>query len=283
MERMGRVGTWPLAGLAPRRRLLVAGVLLLVVAVAAALTVRACAGRAGTPSGYPDQSRPGPVLLVPGYGGSQAALSVLAARIRTTGRPATVLRLPGDGTGDLAAQAATLDGAVTAQLGRGAPSVDVVGYSAGGVVALLWVTRYGGEHSARRVVTLGSPLHGAQLAATGSALVPDACPAACQQLAPGSSLLRELDGTPLPARLPWLSIWTADDQTVRPPDSARLDGAVNVPVQNVCPDAHVQHGQLPTDQLVTGLVLRGIGTAAPTLPGPADCAPLRSAGAAAAG
>ncbi len=72
-------------------------------------------------------------------------------------------------------------------------------------------------------------------------------------------------------------------QTVRPPDSARLDGAVNVPVQNVCPDAHVQHGQLPTDQLVTGLVLRGIGTAAPTLPGPADCAPLRSAGAAAAG
>ena len=34
-----------LAGLAPRRRLLVVGVLLLVVVLAAVLTVRACAGR----------------------------------------------------------------------------------------------------------------------------------------------------------------------------------------------------------------------------------------------
>ena len=266
-----------LAGLAPRRRALLLGVLLLVVVLAAVLTVRACAS--ADPRGYPDQSRPGPVLLVPGYGGSQAALSVLAARIRATGRPATVVTLPGDGTGDLAAQAATLDGAVRAQLRAGARSVDVIGYSAGGVVVRLWVARYGGEHVARRVVTLGSPLHGAQLAATGAALDPDACPAACQQLAPGSSLLRELDGTPLPSRLPWLSIWTEDDQTVRPPDSARLDGAVNVPVQSVCADAHVEHGQLPTDPLVTGLVLRAIGTGLSTPPGPGDCAAFRGAGA----
>src|SRR6184192_1434955 len=185
-----------LAGLAPRRRLLVVGVLLLGVVLAAVLTVRACAGR-GTPTGYPDQSRPGPVLLVPGYGGSQSALSVLAGRIRATGRTATVLALPGDGTGDLAAQAATLDAAVTAERQRGAPSVDVIGYSAGGVVVRLWVARYAGARAARRVVTLGSPLHGAQLAATGSALVPGACPTACQQLAPGSGLLRSLDAMPL--------------------------------------------------------------------------------------
>jgi triacylglycerol lipase len=275
MDGMTRV---PLAGLAPRRRLLVGGVLLVAVALVATLGLRACV-RSG-PGGYPDQGRPGTVLLVPGYGGSQAALSVLAARIRATGRSATVLALPGDGTGDLAAQAAALDGAVAAARQAGAPSVDVIGYSAGGVVARLWVARYGGEHSARRVVTLGSPLHGARLAAAGSALVPDACPPACQQLAPGSSLLRELDAAPLPARLPWLSIWTQDDQTVRPPDSARLAGAVNVPVQTICPDAQLQHGQLPTDPLVTGLVLRAIGTAAPTPPNPADCAALRAAGSA---
>src|SRR5438034_4877296 len=137
-----------LSGLAPRRRLLVAGVVLLVVALAAVLTVRACAGRTDTPAGYPDQSRPGPVLLIPGYGGSQAALSVLAARIRATGRSATVVTLPGDGTGDLGAQAAALDAAVTAARQAGAPSVDVIGYSAGGVVARLWVARYGGEHTA---------------------------------------------------------------------------------------------------------------------------------------
>jgi pimeloyl-ACP methyl ester carboxylesterase len=276
---VGGVGLSAWRGFAPRRRLLVVGVLLVVIAIAATVTVRACTGRAGRPSGFPDQSRPGPVLLVPGYGGSQSALSVLAQRVRATGRSATVISLPGDGTGDLTQQATVLDRAVTAELGRGAPSVDVIGYSAGGVVVRVWVARYGGVHAARRVVTLGSPLHGAQLAATGAALVPGACPTACQQLAPGSALLRELDGVPLPARLPWLSVWTQDDQTVQPPDSARLSGAVNVALQSVCPDAHVEHGQLPTDQLVTGLVLRDIGAAGSSAPQPADCAPLRALGA----
>src|SRR2546430_1510414 len=160
--------------LAPRRRLLVLGVLLLALIVAATAIVRACTGRAGTRSGYADQSRPGPVLLVPGYGGGRAALSVLAERIRATGRSASVLTLPGDGTGDLAQQPGTLDAAVTAALRAGSPSIDVVGYSAGGVVTLLWVVRYGGGHLARPALALGSPLHGARLAAARSAPVSDA-------------------------------------------------------------------------------------------------------------
>jgi triacylglycerol lipase len=122
------------------------------------------------------------------------------------------------------------------------------------------------------VVTLGSPLHGARLAATGTAIAPGACPTACQQLAPGSALLTELDRTPLPGTLPWLSVWTGDDRTVEPPDSARLSGAVNVPVQSVCPDAHPGHGDLPTDPVVTALVLRALGTAPLSVP---DCAQLR--------
>ncbi len=273
---MSRIGAWD--ALPPRRRLLLGGVLLLVVVLAAVVAVRVWAGRTATPTGYPDQSRPGPVLLVPGYGGGQAALSVLAGRIRATGRSATVVTLPGDGTGDLVAQAATLDRAVRTALAGGAGSVDVIGYSAGGVVTRIWVARYGGAHRARRIVTLGSPLHGAQLAATGAALLPDACPTACQQLVPGSALLRELDRSALPPQLPWLSIWTRDDQTVQPPESARLAGAVDVPVQGVCPDAVVGHGDLPTDPVVTGLVLRAIGTAALTTPSTADCASVRAAG-----
>jgi triacylglycerol esterase/lipase EstA (alpha/beta hydrolase family) len=265
------------AGLAPRRRLLLGGIALVLVIVVAIVVVRAVAGRDGVRSGYPDQGRPGPVLLVPGYGGGQTGLNALAARIRATGRSATVLSLPGDGTGDLVEQAAILNKAVTEALRQGAPSVDLVGYSAGGVVVLLWTVRYGGEHSARRVVTLGSPLHGARIAATGAALAPGLCPTACQQLAPGSSLLAEIDRSRVPDRLPWLSIWTRDDQTVQPPESAQLPGAVNVAVQDVCPDAPVQHGQLPTDALVTGMVLRATGTATVAAPRPADCAGLRAA------
>lgn len=234
---------------------------------------------AARPDGLPSPSQqPGPVLLVPGYGGSREALLELAGRIRAAGRQAEVLTLPGEGTGDLAAQAAVLDERVTAAVDAGAPSVDVIGYSAGGVVARLWVAQAQAARVARRVITLGAPLHGARLAAVGGVLTPGACPVACQQLTPGSALLRELEGAPLPRGLPWLSIWTEDDQTVQPPDSARLDGAVNVALQQVCPDAAVQHGQLPTDPLVVGLVLRALQAGLPGQPDSADCAALRAEG-----
>ena len=46
---------------------------------------------------------------------------------------------------------------------------------------------------------------------------------------------------------------------VRPPTSARLAGAVNVPLQAVCPNAVIAHGQLPSDPLVIGIVLSELG------------------------
>ncbi|TDV57361.1 triacylglycerol esterase/lipase EstA (alpha/beta hydrolase family) [Actinophytocola oryzae] len=237
-----------------------------VVAVAAVVAVRvASGGREGTPA----QDRPGPILLVPGYGGARDALSTLADRLRRAGRDARVLTLPGDGTGDLNAQVRVLADAAEA---TGAPSVDVIGYSAGGVVARLWV---GGDGArlVRRVVTLGSPLHGTEIAAAGGVLAPGACPVACRQLSPGSALL---DGIGDPAGVPWLSLWTEDDQTVVPPDSARLPGAVNVSLQQICPDAVVSHSQLPTDPLVTGIVLEALDDQPLTAPAASDCARLRA-------
>ena len=228
--------------------------------------LRLVAGRSGGPV---DQARPGTVLLVPGFGGSQSALNHLADRLRAAGRTATVVTLPGNGTGDLIQQASTLDAAAKKALDGGAPSVDVVGYSAGGVVARIWVDRFDTAAQARRIVTLGSPLHGARVAGDGAALGGSACPAACRQLAPGSDLLNRLDANPLPDGLPWLSVWTENDETVQPPDSARLDGAVNVPLQGLCPQARVSHGELPTDPRVTALVLRGV--AAATLTAPTGC------------
>lgn len=248
-----------------RRRLVFAGVA--VVLVAAVGTGLAVSEDPAPQSGRPGQDALGPVLLVPGYGGSRDALERLAAAIRDTGRQADVLTLAGDGTGDLRQQAGVLADAVQRAYAQGAPSVDVIGYSAGGVVARLWVADRGGEHQARRVVTLGAPMHGTTVASAGGALVPGACPVACQQLTPGSALLRQLP--PLPPGLPWLSVWTQDDQTVVPPDSARLEGAVNVPLQQVCPGNHAAHGDLPTDPATTALVLRALGTA--PLAAPASC------------
>jgi triacylglycerol lipase len=245
-------------GLSARRRVLFGLVAVVLVGVVVVVVVRVGGGDDAR-AGVPPQDRLGPVVLVPGYGGNQGSLQQLAERVRGTGREARVMALPGDGTGDLLAQVAALDREVDSLLSTGAPSVDVVGYSAGGVVARLWVARQGGEHRARRVVTLGSPLHGTRLAATGGVVVPDACPVACQQLAAGSALLTSVASAPVP--LPWLSIWTENDQTVVPPDSARLDGAVNVVMQTACPGVHIEHGALPTDPNVTRIVLRALGAA----------------------
>ena len=258
------------------------GVALIVAAVAAGSAVAAvraggdAAGRprdraVGSSPAGPAQDRPGPVLLVPGYGGSTGSLDLLAGRIRAAGREATVLQLPGAGTGSLIADAAVLNAAVGRALHRGAPSVDVIGYSAGGVVALIWARRDDGAATARRIITLGSPFHGTQLAAGAQAFLPGACPAACQQLIPGSPLLGSLDVTSAAGLPHWLSLWTTDDTVVTPPDSARLPGAIDVPVQSVCPAVNISHSQLPTDPVVVAMVLAAIGRGPLRQPSAAAC------------
>jgi triacylglycerol lipase len=279
---VGRGWRWRLgsrfSGLPRRRRILGITVTAIILAGTAGIAVAASRGGqsgqergAGPAQAAPPQSRPGPVLLVPGYGGSAGSLDSLASRIRATGRAATVVTLPGSGTGSLVDDAAVLNAAVNDALARGAPSVDVVGYSAGGVVALIWARRDDGIARARRIITLGAPFHGTSLAASAQAFVPDACPVACQQLIPGSSLLGSLDVARAAGLPRWLSLWTTDDQVVTPPTSARLPGAIDVPVQSVCPSVNISHSQLPTSLDVTAMVLQALGTSPLRKPTAALC------------
>jgi len=258
--------------LSPRRRVLLGGLALAVAAAAAVAGVQLSRGQP-----QPVAGRPGAVLLVPGYGGSTTSLGELAARIRAAGRSATVVQLAGNGTGDLAVQAGVLNGYVNRAIAAGSGPVTVIGYSAGGVVAWLWDVDFGGAARAGLIITLGSPLHGARIAAVGTGYDPAECPVACQQLVPGSALLNQLQRSGQP-RPPWLSLWSTDDQTVQPPDSARLPGAVNVPLQSVCPGVDIQHSQLPTAPLVVGLILRALAANRVAAPAPGDCAALESAG-----
>ncbi len=218
------------------------------------------------------QDQAGPVLLVPGYGGSTSALEVLAGQLQAAGRTATVLTLPGDGTGDIREAAAALKDAATAAITAGAPSVDVVGYSAGGVTARYWARELGGATQARRIVTLGSPQHGAKLAGLGALI--GQCPPACQQLRPGSDLLDALNkGDETPDGPRWTTVWTEQDEVVTPPDSARLKGATQVVLQQLCPGLSVSHGDLPRSPTVTAIVLQVLSPSpAEAMPGSAVCA-----------
>ena len=262
-----------LENLAPARRRFLLGVAGLIVGVILATVVALVLSGREEPVVPAAQGEPGPVLLVPGYGGDTAPLETLAAALRDAGRDVTIVESPGDGTGDLRDQAEHL-GDVAAQARRDAraDSVDVVGYSAGGVVARLWVEDPAAASVVRRVVTLGSPHHGSDLAALAGDLASDSCAAACQQLAPDSDLLRALNtGDETPDGPRWVAIWTADDETVVPPTSGELDGAVSFSVQSVCPGLTVGHGDLPRTPVVVAMTLAALGTAEPAVPGAEIC------------
>lgn len=255
-----------LDALSPQRRRLVLGVVVAVGVLVLAL-VAAAVVRSATQAGPVPQDRPGPVLLVPGYGGRTASLDPLAAALRAQGRSVTVVSPPGDGTGDLDAQAEHLaDVADDVLRTSGAGSVDVVGYSAGGVVVRLWVRDHGGDARARRVLTLGSPQHGTSVAALG-AEVAGGCPEACEQLLPDSALLRRLNaGDETPDGPLWATVRSDADQVVTPTASAALDGALNVLVQDYCPDAPTSHYQLPADPVVAATLRSVLGSGPPAAP-----------------
>ncbi len=219
------------------------------------------------------QDRLGPVLLVPGYGGSTASLEVLGAQLRADGREVVLVDPPGNGTGDLREQAANLSRVVGGALrSSSADSVDLVGYSAGGVVVRWFLLNLGGAEVTRRVVTLASPHHGTDLAALASAVAGDACPEACRQLAPDSDLLLLLNrGDETPDGPLYTALWTEDDQTVVPPDSGRLQGALSYAVQDACPRLVVDHGDVPRTPDVVSMVEAALGVDPPALPDASAC------------
>lgn len=253
--------------LSPARRrfvlLLVLAILVVVLAGAGLAVLRAVGDRVRPVA----QDVPGPVLLVSGYGGSTGSLDPIRRTLTAAGRDVVVVTPVGSGTGDLRTQARSLGDQADAAMTRfDASSVDLVGYSAGGVVARSWVRDFGGASVARRVLSIGSPQHGTTLAELAVG-VAGSCPTACRQLAPDSELLRTLNaGDETPPGPVFVSLWSSADQTVVPPDSARLDGALNFTVQSVCPSARTSHGGLPGDPVVAAALATTLGSDAPRPP-----------------
>ena len=256
-----------LRNLSGRRRIYV----LVLVALAAAIVVSAWIAIRPEPL---DESFV-PVILVHGYGGDPASMRSIQSALEAAGRRVTAVELPARGTADLVDSARAVAGAVN---GTGAAHVDFVGYSVGGIVVRSYLQDLGGVDRGRRVILLGAPNHGAQVAAVATAADPASCVDACAQLAPGSSFLEQLNEDETPAGPHFVSIWTADDRVVTPPDSAVLEGAVNVRLQDVCSDAIVEHGDLVRYPLPVALVMTALDAGLDHSPEPSQCESLRARG-----
>jgi triacylglycerol esterase/lipase EstA (alpha/beta hydrolase family) len=265
-----------LRSLSPRRRLLLLVVALLAVAGSlAGLLLGLRPGEIGKPP-----EGPVPIVLVHGYDGTPSTLDALATRLRRGGRQVVTVELPDRGTDDIDVSAGTVARAVDATR---AARIDLVGYSAGGIVVRDYLGQPGRAARARHVVLLGTPNHGTRLADMASLLGPQLCGGACPQLAPDSQLLQRLNrlvsGVEIPPGPDVTSIWTARDRTVTPPTSAVLAGARNIRMQDVCADSAASHGQLARDPLAIGMIVRAVDGALTRQPGPGDCTALRAAGA----
>lgn len=99
------------------------------------------------------------------------------------------------------------------------PKVIIIAHSMGGLVARAWRTRLNGQSQLARLVTIGTPHRGSQLARAAAGH----CAA---EMIPGSEWLARLEADEaLAPGTPSLCILSWHDNLVAPQDSARLPGA----------------------------------------------------------
>lgn len=205
------------------------------------------------------------VILIPGYGGGAGGLTGLADHLRATGREVVVADI-GDGRGDLVAYGSRVSQLAAGLTADGAAGVDLVGYSAGGLVARAAVAADPSLIS--RVATIASPHDGTAIAGLGAMLADESsCPLACRQMAPSSEFLSMLRPPGDPSR--WLSVFTIDDEVVRPVESSRLEGATTIEVTSACMTGSLDHGTIVTSDATWALVAGFLATGE----APPDCTP----------
>jgi triacylglycerol lipase len=172
-----------------------------------------------------------PVLLVPGWFDTERDLAALRIRLLSAGWPvggvaALTFERPTGSNQEHADEIAT---AVQALLeSSGAPKIDVVAHSMGGLAVRAYL-RGAGANTIRRVAFLGTPHHG-----TYSAYL--AFGDGREEMIPGSEFLTALNaGPPVPEGVEAMTIRTPIDALVLPIESAMLDG---VPNHQICCPTH---------------------------------------------
>jgi triacylglycerol esterase/lipase EstA (alpha/beta hydrolase family) len=234
---------------------------------------------------HPSTAHPYPVVLVHGtFGDMTDSWQALSPLLANAGYCVFALNYGGaagnpiQATGDIPTSAAQLASFVSRVLAAtGAPQVDIVGHSQGGMMPRWYLKFLGGASLVHTLVGLAPSNHGttvdglATLTASspgfGSAL--DAFCVACTQQLAGSSFLATLNagGDTVPGPT-YTVIETKDDEVVTPYTSAFLTGpaVTNIVVQQQCATDFADHLAIIYDRVALADVLHALD--------PSDTAPI---------
>jgi pimeloyl-ACP methyl ester carboxylesterase len=231
-----------------------------------------------------------PVIIVGGTMAPEFYYWELEARLRADGYTVEFFELPKLGLIDIHDGAQQLSYKVADVLLRtGAPKVNLIGHSQGGITSRTYVHDYG-PNSVESLITLGSPHQGVHMQ-SGTLLelastVLFSCKAAtpppvCAQLLHGSALIKEINQRPAGDPIYYTSFLTSNDVFVNPPSYGFMDNCdrtnaagqalkCNVLVQDQCASNMVEHIGLAGN----GVVYSGIRQALEHKPVRLDCTAL---------
>jgi triacylglycerol lipase len=209
-----------------------------------------------------------PVLLVHGTGVTPEQNWGWSYRpaLRKAGFEVCWVALPDAAFGDIQVSAEYAARAIEVMNERTGERIDVIGHSQGGL-SLRWAIKWFQAGAlVDDYVGFASPNHGTRTAA--SAARAGKCFEACWQMRPGSEFISALNrGDETPGDASYTSIYTMNDEAVRPVESSSLDGATNVVIQDVCPGRPVEHLLLAGDAVTWELAIDALAHR-----GPADAA-----------
>lgn len=185
---------------------------------------------------------PRTVVLVTGVTIKAAWFDGIAARLQRDGFRTVMYEPPALLTGDLF-QASKDFGAFVERVQQqsGDAKVDILAECTGGLIARRYIQSLGGEDHVSRLVTFVSPQHGIRAVPFVARF---AGWRALYDLSPGSAFLRAVNDAPLPKSVPITSIYTCDDEYIKPYATSFIPGATNI---NICGGGFVGHFQTMYD------------------------------------
>jgi pimeloyl-ACP methyl ester carboxylesterase len=168
-----------------------------------------------------------PVLLIHGFLGTRGSLYELERRLVEDGFMVFSFNLGPVNSRDVRTSAFKIHRKIESILSQtSVQKIDIVGHSMGGLIGLYYIKKLGGAKRVRRLIMMGSPVHGTWAALAGVVTL-GMFSASSWQLLPRSRFLDELNQGPLPPDVDVVTLAAARDW-ICPVWSTKLRGATNI-------------------------------------------------------